>query len=112
LGQSHFCGHETLKERTVKTYLDLLILSLLAKGSKHGYAIARELFERTGVLIGAGTIYPLLYELEKKEFIQGEWTSPTRRSKRVYAITQKGRKFLEKGYQTVEQILKGLKIST
>lgn len=104
-------SHDTLKERTVKTYLDLLILSLLVKESKHGYAISRELFERTGILIGAGTIYPLLYELEKKELIKGEWASPTRRSKRVYTITQKGQKFLEKGYQTVLQILEGLKIS-
>src|SRR6266496_1605536 len=53
-----------VNERMVKSFLDLFVLSLLNNGGKHGYEIMRELKDKTGAHIGAGTLYPLLFLTE------------------------------------------------
>ncbi len=58
---------KTVSDRFVKSFLDLFVLDLLDDGPKHGYEIMRELKNRTGARIGAGTLYPLLYELEDQK---------------------------------------------
>jgi len=98
---------KAISERLVKSFLDLFILDLLNGGAKHGYEVMRELRSRTGTRIGAGTLYPLLYELEERQLVTGEWVSPTRRSRRVYKITDKGTKYREQGFKGIELLLKG-----
>src|SRR5438046_10402515 len=73
---------KAVSDRFVKSFLDLFVLELLDDGPKHGYEIMRELKIRTGARIGAGTLYPLLYELEDQKLVAGEWNSPNRRSRR------------------------------
>ena len=92
-------------ERMVKSFLDLFVLSLLNDGAKHGYEVMRELKLRTGTRIGAGTLYPLLYELEERQLVSAEWMSPTRRSRRVYKITEKGSKYMEQGFRGIGHLL-------
>jgi len=77
---------KVVTERMVKSFLDLFVLDLLDNGPKHGYEIMRELKTRTGARIGAGTLYPLLYELEERKLVAGEWNSPNRRSRRTKRI--------------------------
>ncbi len=81
---------KAVTERFVKSFLDLFVLDLLDDGPKHGYEIMRELKNKTGARIGAGTLYPLLYELEERKLVAGEWNSPNRRSRRIYKITEPG----------------------
>ncbi len=92
-------------ERIVKSFLDLFVLALLAEGSKHGYQLMKELRIRTNVRIGAGTLYPLLYELEKQRLVSAEWTSPTRRSRRVYKITETGKVFSAAAFKDMGRLL-------
>jgi PadR family transcriptional regulator PadR len=93
-------------ERMVKSFLDLFVLSLLNDGAKHGYEVMRELKLRTGTRIGAGTLYPLLYELEERQLVSAEWMSPTRRSRRVYKITEKGSKYMEQGFRGINHLVR------
>jgi len=95
-----------INERMVKSFLDLFVLSLLDNGGKHGYEIMRELKVKTGAQIGAGTLYPLLYELEERRLVAGEWMSPTRRSRRVYRITDQGEKYRDQSFQGLDKLLK------
>ncbi len=97
---------KVISERMVKSFLDLFVLSLLNDGAKHGYEIMRELKARTGTSIGAGTLYPLLYELEERKLVDGEWMSPTRRSRRVYKITDKGESYREEGFSGIDRLLR------
>lgn len=97
---------KAISERMVKSFLDLFVLALLNDGPKHGYELMRELKVRTGTRIGAGTLYPLLYELEERQLVSGEWLSPTRRSRRVYKITDKGTKFMEQGFSGINYLLR------
>src|SRR5437016_12966158 len=89
-------------ERMVKSFLDLFVLDLLDDSPKHGYEIMRELKTRTGARIGAGTLYPLLYELEERKLVAGEWNSPSRRSRRVYNITEPGAQAKQHGFKGIE----------
>ncbi len=102
-------SRDSFEERAVKSLLDLAVLSLLVDEPKHGYAVIRELSKRTGVMVGAGIIYPLLYELEDQEFITGSWTSPERRTRKLYSITSTGKKHLENGYRAVDRTLQEIK---
>jgi DNA-binding PadR family transcriptional regulator len=90
-----------VNERFVKSFLDLFVLDLLDDGPKHGYEIMRALRNRTGARIGAGTLYPLLYELEEQKLVAGEWNSPNRRSRKIYKITEPGSKFKKQGFRGI-----------
>ncbi len=95
---------KAVSERMVKGFLDLFVLALLQDGSKHGYEMMRELKLRTGTNIGAGTLYPMLYELERMEFVSAEWVSSVRRTRRMYKATEKGSKFLEQGFRAIDNL--------
>ena len=96
---------KVVTERMVKSFLDLFILDLLDSGGMHGYEIMRELKKRTGTRIGAGTLYPLLYELEERKLVAGEWNSPTRRVRKVYKITDQGAKYKDQGFRGIGRLL-------
>src|SRR3989442_1841522 len=95
-----------VNERMVKSFLDLFVLSLLDNGGKHGYEIMRELKTKTGAHIGAGTLYPLLYELEERRLVAGEWMSSTRRSRRVYRSSDQGEKKHDQTIYGLDKLLR------
>src|SRR5437879_9911533 len=84
----------------------LAVRDLLDATTKHGYEIMRELKTRTGARIGAGTLYPLLYELEERKLVAGEWNSPNRRSRRVYKITEPGAKYKKNGFKGIDLLIR------
>ena len=78
--------------------LDLMVLqTLAAMGSQHGYGIARRIEQVSGdaVLLNQGTIYASLVRLQQRGWISAEWgTSDNNRKAKFYAITPEGRKQL------------------
>jgi DNA-binding PadR family transcriptional regulator len=61
----------------------------------HGYQIISELAERSGGMWnpGPGSVYPTLQAMEEQDLVTSEQTG----SKRVYSLTEKGRKAAETG---------------
>lgn len=83
----------TLKKGSV----ELLLLSLLADGRRHGYEIANLIEERSGgrLKFRASSLYPVLYRIEKREWIRGRWVEKEgERRRRFYSLTDKGREAL------------------
>ncbi len=83
-----------MTERTeLKGHLDLLLLSVLANGAAHGYGVIERLRTRTdGVLdFPEGTVYPALHKLEQQGLVASRWTKIAGRSRRMYALTRRGR---------------------
>jgi len=78
--------------------LDLMVLqTLAAMGSLHGYGIARRIEQVSGdaVLLNQGTIYASLVRLQQKGWISAEWgTSDNNRKAKFYSITRGGRRQL------------------
>ena len=76
---------------------ELAILSVLEAGELHGYEIARRIEQQThGKLrFTLASLYPLLYRMEKRGWVRGEWqTGNTGRRRRCYRLTSAGRKKL------------------
>ena len=81
----------------LKGTLDLLILKTLEGGALHGYGIARALEEKTGqaLQIEEGSLYPALYRMTNRGWIDFEWgLSANKRKKKSYYLTSKGKKLL------------------
>jgi PadR family transcriptional regulator len=77
--------------------LDALILKTLARGPRHGYAIARFIEDATGeaVLVEEGSLYPALYRMERRGWLEAEWgTSELGRRAKLYRLTDAGRERL------------------
>jgi transcriptional regulator len=76
---------------------ELLILALVEDQPRHGYDIAKLIETRSqGELrFNIASLYPLLYRLEKRGWIDGKWTERAgQRRRRLYRLTQEGRKVL------------------
>ncbi len=80
----------------LKGHLDLLLLSILADGPAHGYAVIEALRSRSGGMfdLPEGTIYPALHRLENQRLLQSTWSDEGPRRKRIYQLTPKGRQAL------------------
>lgn len=77
--------------------LDLLILKTLALEPLHGWGIAKRIQQLSNDVLRAnqGSLYPALYRLEDRGWIQGEWgVSPEGRRAKFYSLTQDGREQL------------------
>ena len=77
--------------------LDTLILKTLTWGPRHGYSIARWIESASGqaLAVEEGSLYPALYRLERKGWIQAEWgLSETKRRVKLYELTDAGRQGL------------------
>jgi len=77
--------------------LDALILKTLMRGPCHGYAVARFIEETSGdaVLVEDGSLYPALYRLERRGWVEAEWgMSELGRRAKLYRLTAPGREQL------------------
>ncbi|HMV82209.1 MAG TPA: PadR family transcriptional regulator [Blastocatellia bacterium] len=76
---------------------ELLVLSLLEARPRHGYEVRKLIETRSdGVLkFNAASLYPLLYRLEKRGWIEGKWVEKAgQRRRRYYKLTKDGKKVL------------------
>src|SRR5262249_754904 len=75
--------------------VDLLILKALRLGPLHGWSISKRVrqLSHDAFQINQGSLYPALYRLEDKDWIESDWGgSPEGRKGRVYRLTAKGQK--------------------
>jgi transcriptional regulator len=74
--------------------LDALILKALSHDKKHGYGVARwiEACSDEVVQVEEGSLYPALYRMERRGWIEAEWgLSELNRRAKLYSITAGGR---------------------
>src|ERR1700752_2147304 len=90
-------GIELTDQELKKGSAELLILSLLEDRPRHGYEIGKLIETRSkGALrFNVASLYPLLYRLEKRGWIDGKWEEKAgQRRRRLYKLTPEGRKVL------------------
>ena len=91
------------RQELLKGTLDMLILQALHEGAMHGYGVARWIEERTEgtLIIEEGSLYPALYRMEKRDWVESRWgASENNRRARYYEMTDAGRKQLDKETQS------------
>ena len=76
---------------------EFLVLAVLDGPQRHGYEIAQLISDRSDgrLKFQAATLYPLLYKLEKRGFVEGRWVEKAgQRRRRFYRLTAAGRAVL------------------
>jgi PadR family transcriptional regulator PadR len=101
----------------LRGHLEGLVLSVLESGEAHGLEIVRRL-DRAGrgaLCLKEGSLYPALYRLENSGLVRAEWESETKgrrgARRRIYQLTGKGRRALEKSraqWRQFSQIIGGI----
>ena len=79
-----------------KGQLELVVLATLRDGPRHGYAIIKEVRDRSrgDFDVLEGTLYPALHRLEQAGLIKSRWATAAGRRRRIYELTKKGTKAL------------------
>jgi len=83
-----------MNERVIKSFMDTIIMAQLQNGPISGYDVISFIHNKFGFLVSSGTVYSLLYSLERNGLVEGAWIE----RKRVYKLT-------EKRAQTIETII-------
>jgi DNA-binding PadR family transcriptional regulator len=79
----------------------LLVLSSLAGGERHGYAMVSDIEEMAGVHLGPGTLYGALARLEEQGLIEA---LPSEGRRRPYRITAEGSRVLDEQLRTIATV--------
>ncbi len=74
----------------------MLILKLLEEKDMYGYQMIEELGKKSNNVfeLKAGTLYPLLHQLEEKKMVESYEREERAKKRRYYSLTQEGKKFL------------------
>jgi len=95
-----------LHRRIVKSFLDLIILAELRDGNpRSGYDVITLIHRKFHLLMSSGTVYSVLYSLERNGLVKGMWNQ----GKRVYLLTDKGEetlKAIQNARDTIQSLLK------
>jgi PadR family transcriptional regulator, regulatory protein PadR len=90
---------------------ELMILAALEAQPRHGYEIAKLIDERShGVLrFHVASLYPLLYRMERRGWIDGKWVEKAgQRRRRYYRLTPAGHKVLGEQRVSWRELLNAL----
>jgi len=107
-----YIGSSIFDRELKKGSAELLILSLLEARPRHGYDISKLIEQRSGgtLRFHVASLYPLLYRLENRGWIQGRWVEKAgQRRRRYYRLTSQGRKVLasqRRGWQVFVEAIK------
>ncbi|HEY4675373.1 MAG TPA: PadR family transcriptional regulator [Candidatus Bathyarchaeia archaeon] len=80
-----------MHERIIKNFMDIIILAELKNGPLSGYDVISFIHNKFHLLVSSGTVYSLLYSLERNGVVEGTWNE----RKRVYKLTEKGEKTIQ-----------------
>ncbi|HSJ16351.1 MAG TPA: PadR family transcriptional regulator [Longimicrobiales bacterium] len=89
----------------------MIILALLEVEPRHGYELSKLIDSQSkGVVrIYAASLYPLLYQMERKRWIAGYWVERAgERRRRFYRLTMEGRRQLEAQRRGFEQFVRAV----
>ena len=91
---------------------ELLILSLLEGRARHGYEVSKLIESRSGgtLKFNVASLYPLLYRLEERGWVQAKWVeNPGQRRRRYYRLTTEGKKVLLAEQRTWDEFVRAVR---
>ncbi len=92
---------KNMHRRIIKSFFDVLVLAELRNGPLSGYDVITLIHDKFRVLVSSGTVYSLLYALERDGLVTGAWNQ----RKRVYILTQKGEENIKAIMSANDEIL-------
>ena len=101
------------ESQLLKGIAPVVVLEILSRGQMYGYELSEAIEGRSGnvLILGKGTLYPLLYNLEAKKLVKGKWQKlDSGRKRRYYSITSKGKGQLAKQKAQLKELTTGLNL--
>jgi PadR family transcriptional regulator, regulatory protein PadR len=89
----------------------LLVLALVEERPRHGYEISKLIEARSGgaLTFRVASLYPMLYRLEKRGWVEGRWIEKAgQRRRRYYKLTREGRRVLSRQRSIWQQFMSAL----
>lgn len=86
-----------IRSKIARGSAELAILALLAEQPLYGFEIAKRIEEKTGgaLRFNLASLYPMLYELERRGWVKGRWQANLAgRDRRYYGLTPEGKRKL------------------
>ncbi len=80
-----------MHERIIKNFMDIIIMTELRNAPLSGYDVTSYIHNKFNLLVSSGTVYSLLYSLERNGLVEGVWDE----RKRVYKLTEKSQKTID-----------------
>ncbi|HEY7509363.1 MAG TPA: PadR family transcriptional regulator [Vicinamibacteria bacterium] len=107
---------DTMLDRELKKgSAELLVLALLEARPRHGYEISKVIETRSAgrLRFHMASLYPLLYRLEERGWIEGRWVEKAgERRRRYYRLTAQGRKVLAAQRETWREFVLAVDLVT
>jgi transcriptional regulator len=94
---------------------ELIILSIVESTARHGYEISRLIETQSDgqIKFHVASLYPLLYRLEERGWLQGKWVEKAgERRRRFYSLTAEGRRILAKQRDTWKSFVHAMGLIT
>jgi len=94
---------------------ELMILSVIESRPRHGYEIGRLIETRSAgqMKFHAASLYPLLYRLEERGWVQGKWVEKAgQRRRRFYRLTPEGRRVLARHRDAWKAFVNAMRLIT
>jgi PadR family transcriptional regulator len=94
---------------------ELIILSIVEPRARHGYEISKLIEARSAgqLKFHVASLYPLLYRLEERGWLQGKWVEkPGQRRRRFYGLTGEGRRVLTRQRDTWKTFVNAMGLIT
>jgi transcriptional regulator len=90
---------------------ELMVLAAIEHRARHGYEIAKLIDDRSGGVLcfHIASLYPMLYRMERRGWIEGKWIEKAgQRKRRYYRLKPEGRKVLAHQRSTWSELLNAL----
>jgi len=92
-----------MRKALIKHFLDVIVMETLRNQSPlGGIDILEFVHNKFDILASPGTVYSLLYSIERKGLVKGELTA----GRRMYALTERGKSYIEEMVRSKEEIVK------
>lgn len=94
---------------------ELIILSIIEARPRHGYEISKLIESRSAghLKFHVASLYPLVYRLEERGWLQGRWVEkPGERRRRFYSLTPEGRRVLARQRETWKAFVRAMSLVT
>ena len=92
-------------QRITKNLLDIQLLRLIQMQPMWGYKIKKQVETKFDVTLRHGALYPLLNAMEQKGFLTSQKQQQGGRTRKVYTITRKGKRYLDTYYSLLKEQL-------
>jgi len=97
---------EQILRRLTKDLLDIQLLRMIAREPTWGYKIKKNVESNLGIKLRHGALYPTLNVLEQQGLLASQRQTETGRARKIYALTPRGKDFLEAYFAVLKDQLK------